>query len=59
MQINSHTTPTATVEAKVIRADGRVEDLGRIAYWHPNPLRRVAWRVGRWLRGLRKPNSKE
>jgi hypothetical protein len=21
-------------------------DLGRIAYWHKNPLRRLAWRLG-------------
>lgn len=38
------------LEARVIRADGRVEDLGAIAYWHRNPLRRWAWRITRWLR---------
>lgn len=32
-----------TVEAVVTRADGTVEDLGVISYWHKNPLIRF-WR---------------
>lgn len=34
-----------SVEAVVIRADGRREPLGTIAYWHENPLRRLVWRL--------------
>jgi hypothetical protein len=34
-----------TLEAVVIRADGTREDLGRIAYWHKNPLRRFLARL--------------
>lgn len=45
-------TKMVSVEAKVIRADGTVEDLGAIAFWHANPLRRLQWKLGRWLRGL-------
>ncbi len=30
-----------SIEAIVIRADGPVEDLGVISYWHRNPLRRL------------------
>lgn len=42
---------SASVEAKVIRADGTVEDLGTISYWHQNPLKRLAWRLSRvWER---------
>lgn len=37
-----------TLEARVIRADGTVEELGQIAYWSSNPLRRLVAR----LRGL-------
>jgi len=37
----------ARVEATVIRADGRVESLGVISYWHVNPLRR--WAVNGWI----------
>lgn len=37
----------ASIEAVVIRADGTREDLGTIAYYHRNPLRRWAWRLRR------------
>jgi len=37
------------IRAVVTRADGTVEDLGIIAYWHKNPLKRLAWRLKRWL----------
>lgn len=30
-----------TLEAVVIRADGSREELGAIAYWHKNPLKRL------------------
>lgn len=42
------------ISAVVTRADGRVEDLGVISFWHRNPLRRLAWRI---MRGLRKWRS--
>jgi hypothetical protein len=34
-----------SLEAVVIRADGTREDLGTIAYWHKNPLRRFLARL--------------
>jgi hypothetical protein len=33
----------ASIDAVVIRADGTRVDLGTIAYYHRNPLRRWAW----------------
>jgi hypothetical protein len=42
-----------TLRAVITRADGTVEDLGVIAYWHKNPLKRLAWRVSKFL-GLNK-----
>jgi hypothetical protein len=39
----------ASISAVIIRADGRREDLGRISYWHRNPLRRWLWRLRRFL----------
>ena len=45
-----------SVQAKVIRRDGSVEDLGQLAYWHRNPLRRLAWRLKQFLAG-RKPGT--
>ncbi len=38
----------ATIEAVVIRANGNVENLGQVSYWHKNPLRRWLWRMKRW-----------
>lgn len=31
------------LQAVIVRADGTVEDLGTVAYWNKNPLRRF-WR---------------
>jgi hypothetical protein len=42
-----------TVEAVVIRADGRVENLGVIAYRHRNPLRQFWWQLKQLVRGRR------
>jgi hypothetical protein len=36
---------SVSLEAVVIRADGTREDLGTIAYWHKNPLRRLYHRL--------------
>jgi len=36
-----------SIRAVITRADGTVEDLGTISYWHKNPLRRLAYRIGR------------
>lgn len=38
--------PTSiSLEATVIRADGTEEQLGEVAYFHKNPLKRLAWRL--------------
>jgi hypothetical protein len=41
----------ASIEAVVIRADGSRENLGTIAYWHRNPVRRLWWHAKRKLKG--------
>ena len=38
------------LEATIIRADGTVVSLGAISYWHRNPIKRLIWRIKRWLR---------
>ena len=38
------------VSAIITRADGRVEHLGEICYWHRNPLRRFVHRLGKCMR---------
>jgi hypothetical protein len=37
--------------AVVTRADGTVEDLGVVAYWHSNPIKRLVWRIKQFFKG--------
>lgn len=46
----------ATLSAVITRADGRVENLGTIAYWHRNPLRRALWAIRRAIKQVIKRN---
>lgn len=39
----------ATISATIKRADGTIEELGVIAYWHQNPLRRWVYRIKKGL----------
>jgi hypothetical protein len=41
---------TAEVRLVITRADGRVEDLGRVAYWHRNPIRRALGNALIWIK---------
>ena len=35
------------IEAVVIRADGKREDLGVVSYWNKNPLKRLSNKITR------------
>ena len=41
----------ASISARIIRADGSVEDKGVIAYWSSNPLKRIAFRLRKFFGG--------
>ena len=43
---------SASISVKVIRADGRVEDHGTVAFFHKNPLYRWAYRVRRAVKRM-------
>ena len=43
---------SASISVKVIRADGRVEDHGTVAFFHKNPLYRWAYRVRRAIKRM-------
>jgi hypothetical protein len=43
--MNAQQLQSVTVEAKIIRKDGTVEDLGEVAAWHRNPVRQAINRV--------------
>ena len=36
---------SVSLEAKITRADGTIEDLGRLAYYHKRWYRRLAWHL--------------
>jgi hypothetical protein len=42
-----------TIRAVITRADGTVEDLGVIAYYHKNPLMRFFWKLGQHFKAKR------
>jgi hypothetical protein len=46
MQVTNSDIKSAEIQAVVIRADGTTQDLGTIAYYHVNPLKRFAF----WLK---------
>lgn len=51
MNVVAKTPPKMmSISAVVIRADGTRVNLGEVAYYHKNPLKRLFWRVKRWLR---------
>jgi hypothetical protein len=37
------------ISAIITKADGTIENLGTIQYWHKNPLKRLLWRIKKWL----------
>jgi hypothetical protein len=37
------------ISAIITRADGTIENLGTIQYWHKSPLKRLLWRIKKWL----------
>jgi hypothetical protein len=51
MQVNGN-AKELQLHAVVIRADGTIEDRGVIDYWHKNPIKRLQWRINKWLHYL-------
>lgn len=46
----------AQIQAVIIRANGDREDLGTIAYYHKNPLKRLQFRIKELLRHGNRPS---
>jgi hypothetical protein len=40
----------AQMSARIIRADGTIEELGTVAYYHKNPIKRLAWSMRQALK---------
>jgi hypothetical protein len=49
MQVINTQAKEIELIATITRADGTVEHLGRIDYWHKNPIKRFIWRLEKLL----------
>ena len=49
MQVANSNAKELHLSATVIRADGTVVELGVIDYWHQDPIKRLFWRIKKWL----------
>jgi hypothetical protein len=49
MDIANSKVKQMELSARIVRADGTIEELGTIQYWHQNPLKRIIWRIKQWL----------
>lgn len=56
MQVNVKGVGSASISAVVIRADGKIEDYGRVSFYSKSKiamalwrLERALWRIKRWL----------
>ena len=49
MQIAQSNAKDIELIATITRADGSVEQLGVIDYWHKNPIKRFIWKLKKLL----------
>jgi len=49
MEMAQSNVKSLQISAKIIRADGTVENLGTIQYWSQNSFKRLLWRIKKWL----------
>lgn len=49
MQVAQTNAKELQLIATIRRADGTIEELGVIDYWHRNPIKRLIWRIKKWL----------
>lgn len=43
---------SAELSMVVIRANGKREELGAVAYYNKNPLKMIWWRINRFIKSL-------
>ena len=49
MEMAQGNVKSLQISAKIIRADGTVENQGTIQYWSQNPFKRFLWKIKKWL----------
>jgi len=52
MEIANSNAKEIQLIATIIRADGTVEPLGIVDYYHRNPLKMFIWKVKQFIKGL-------
>ena len=52
MQIAQSNAKEIHLVATIRRADGTIEELGVIDYWHKNPIKRFIWKLKKFLRRI-------
>jgi hypothetical protein len=50
MQVANSNAKEIHLMATITRADGTVEELGVIDYWHKSPIKRMIWKLKKFLR---------
>lgn len=50
MQVAQTNAKEIKLIATITRADGTIEELGVIDYWHKNPIKRFIWKLQKFLR---------
>lgn len=50
IQVSRSDVKSAETSVVIIRADGRIEDLGVVAYYHKNPIKRLIWNAKRLIK---------
>ena len=51
MQVANINAKEIQLTAVIKRADGTIEELGMIDYWHQNPIKRFIWKLKKFLKG--------
>jgi hypothetical protein len=49
MQIAESNAKEIQLVVTITRANGTVEELGVINYWHKNPIKRIMWKIKHFL----------
>lgn len=49
MQVAKTNAKEIQLVATIRKADGTIVELGVIDYWHKNPIKRLIWRIKKWL----------
>ena len=50
MHVTDCNAKSIELVATIIRADGTVEELGVVDYWHKNPIKRLIWSLKQLFR---------